>query len=179
MVFVLSAAYRQSRLTALDAATGGQRWFAVLPQIANDRSWTSSPILGPGFVAVIVNNAFLMTFDPATGAPIGTMTSLPYATDTQPPLSGDRLYISNRGHDSIALFACAVDGWLERTAVEPCGGRWPRNFAIAPNGRFLLVANQQSDEVSTLPITITNLLGEPSAQTSLPGAACVLFAPPL
>ncbi len=91
--------------------------------------------------------------------------------------AGDRLYVSNRGHDSIAVFTCAADGRLERSAIEACGGHWPRNFAIAPAGRFMLVANQESNEVTVLPLSsTTNAPGESCARASLPGAACVLFA---
>ncbi len=91
--------------------------------------------------------------------------------------AGNRVYVSNRGHDSIAIFASTADGRLERIAIEPCGGHWPRNFAILPDGRFLLVANQYSNEVTALPVSNdTNALREPCAQVRLPGASCVLVA---
>jgi 6-phosphogluconolactonase len=89
--------------------------------------------------------------------------------------AGDRVYVSNRGHDSIATFSIAADGRLERIAIQPCGGRWPRNFAIAPEGRFLLVANHYSDDVSVLPVLESAALGPPSARAAVPGAACIQF----
>jgi 6-phosphogluconolactonase len=92
--------------------------------------------------------------------------------------TGDRLYVSNRGHDSLAVFAIAADGQLERLAIESCGGRWPRNFAIAPGGHFLLVANQYSDEVTVLPVQDgTKIPGDPFVRVTIPGASCVQFAP--
>jgi 6-phosphogluconolactonase len=90
---------------------------------------------------------------------------------------GDRLYISNRGHDSIAVFPIASDGSLERIAIEPCGGHWPRNFAVAPGGEFLLVANQYSNEITVLPVLEKEAaLGEPRTRVVVPGASCVQFA---
>lgn len=62
--------------------------------------------------------------------------------------NGKFLYGSNRGHDSIAVFA--VDQNTSRlTLVEhqPTLGRTPRFFAIDPAGRWLLAANQGSDSV--------------------------------
>ena len=87
---------------------------------------------------------------------------------------GTRLYVSNRGHNSIATFAVLPDRQLKRLAIEPSGGEWPRHFAIAPDGRFLLVANQYSGEVTVLPVLdSTNILGEPVARVAVPGASCV------
>ncbi len=65
--------------------------------------------------------------------------------------AGDRVYVSNRGHESITMFKVAANGQLERSAVRSCGGRWPRNFALTPDNRFLLVANQYSDQLVVLP----------------------------
>jgi 6-phosphogluconolactonase len=87
-----------------------------------------------------------------------------------------RLYVSNRGHDSLAAFAVEPEGRLERIAIRPCGGQWPRNFAIAPGGSFVLVANQHSDTLTTLPVEEPpGALGEPLASASVPRPSCVLF----
>ena len=67
--------------------------------------------------------------------------------------SGRFLYGSNRGHNSIAIFA--VDdktGGLRLLGHEPTQGKTPRNFAIDPSGTFLLVANQDSDTIVTFRI---------------------------
>jgi 6-phosphogluconolactonase len=58
------------------------------------------------------------------------------------------LYISNRGHNSIAVFSVApASGALALEQVVSTDGDWPRNFSLDPNGRWLLVANQKSDSV--------------------------------
>ena len=90
--------------------------------------------------------------------------------------AGDRLYVSNRGHDSISVFKIQSDGSLVQLAIRPCGGRFPRHIAIAPSGRFLLVANQQSDEVVVLPaLDGMEALGEPISRISALGASCIHF----
>ncbi|WP_344977597.1 lactonase family protein [Streptosporangium fragile] len=54
-------------------------------------------------------------------------------------------YVANRGPDTISVFS--LPG-LERIAEVPCGGAWPRHFAIA--GGRMYVANQRSGEVAVL-----------------------------
>jgi 6-phosphogluconolactonase len=60
---------------------------------------------------------------------------------------GRFLYGSNRGHDSIALFAINPLGGLSVLGHESTRGMTPRNFAIDPTGAFLLAANQKSDNI--------------------------------
>ena len=62
--------------------------------------------------------------------------------------SGKFLYGSNRGHDSIAIFAIdPTSGNLTALGHEPTGGSTPRNFGIDPDGKFLLAANQDSGTI--------------------------------
>lgn len=90
--------------------------------------------------------------------------------------SGQRVYVSNRGHNSIATFAIEADGRLDRIAVTSCGGNWPRHFALAPGGSFMLVANQHSDEVSVLPLLVgSEAIGAPIASVGILQASCVQF----
>src|SRR5262249_27256643 len=99
------------------------------------------------------------------------------AADIHLAPGGERLYVSNRGDESLAVFASAADGRLERIAINSCGGSWPRNFAIAPDGQFVLVANQYSNNVTVLPVVkATGALAEPRTRVAVPGASCVQFA---
>lgn len=62
--------------------------------------------------------------------------------------AGTRLYASNRGDDSIALFA--IDGSRQTlTAMDHTStlGKTPRHFTLDPTGKFLLVANQDSSDI--------------------------------
>jgi len=63
---------------------------------------------------------------------------------------GRFLYASNRGHNSIAVFAIdAAAGTLAPVQDVDTQGKTPRNFALDPSGRLLLVANQNSNNVVT------------------------------
>nr|MBA3485302.1 lactonase family protein [Pirellulales bacterium] len=62
--------------------------------------------------------------------------------------SGKFLYGSNRGHDSIAMFAIdPATGELTALGQHTSGGKTPRNFGIDPTGAFLLSAHQDSNSV--------------------------------
>ena len=67
--------------------------------------------------------------------------------------SGRFVYGSNRGHDSIGIFAVDGDtGLLAPVGWVPTGGKTPRNFNLDPSGRFLYVGNQDSDTVVTFAV---------------------------
>ncbi|MEQ8473815.1 MAG: lactonase family protein [Marinoscillum sp.] len=70
-----------------------------------------------------------------------------YCADIHISSDGRFVYGSNRGHNSIAIFAVGEDGLLNLQTTEPTKGDWPRNFALSPNEQFLLVANQNSNNV--------------------------------
>lgn len=61
--------------------------------------------------------------------------------------SGRFVYGSNRGHDSIAIFAVEPAGTLTSVDHVSTQGRNPRDFNIDPSGSLLLAANQDSDTV--------------------------------
>lgn len=83
---------------------------------------------------------------------------------------GDRLYVSNRGHNSIAVFAVGSDGGLTLLQHVGCGGDWPRMFLLLEDRRELLVANQRSGTVASLRIRRDGTLGEAVARrTAVPG----------
>lgn len=90
---------------------------------------------------------------------------------------GTRLYVSNRGNNSIAAFDIHEDGMLSLIAISSCGGNWPRNFAISPNGNFMLVANQYSNEICVLPILEgKEAVGAPASRLTMNGVSCIQFA---
>lgn len=57
------------------------------------------------------------------------------------------LYVSNRGDNSLAIFKVLEDGRLERVDLTPTGGKFPRHFAITPDGKAIIVANQDSGNI--------------------------------
>ena len=64
---------------------------------------------------------------------------------------GQFLYCTTRTDNTIAAYRIGADGNLHRIGVYPCGGAWPRNFAIAPDGHSILVACQHDNHVAVLP----------------------------
>ncbi|MEM6427912.1 MAG: lactonase family protein [Deinococcota bacterium] len=62
--------------------------------------------------------------------------------------NGKFVYASNRGHDSIAVFAFdSVSKGLEPIQVIPTGGKTPREINFDPSRRVLIAANQDSDSL--------------------------------
>lgn len=73
-----------------------------------------------------------------------------YCADIHIHPTGKFLYGSNRGHDSIVVFALDdLIGKLSFVQHQSTLGKWPRNFAIDPTGQYLLVANQNTDNIFT------------------------------
>jgi 6-phosphogluconolactonase len=74
-----------------------------------------------------------------------TETNNTAETEVHP--SGRFLYVSNRGHDSIAVFSIGGDGKLTFVEHVSTQGKTPRNFVIDPTGTYLLAANQNTDNI--------------------------------
>lgn len=62
------------------------------------------------------------------------------------------LYVSNRGHDSISTFRIEEDGTLEMVSTISCYGDHPRDFNITPDGRYLLSAQMNSQDLTLFQI---------------------------
>jgi 6-phosphogluconolactonase len=93
--------------------------------------------------------------------------------------SGKFLYGSNRGHDSITIFAIdAASGQLKPLGHEPTGGHTPRHFTLDPTGKFLLAANQDSNNITVHRLDpTTGRLSPLNKEAAVPAPVCVLFAP--
>ncbi len=89
---------------------------------------------------------------------------------------GQFLYGSNRGHNSIVVYAIdAITGALTPLEYEPVAGDWPRNFALSPREDFLLVANQRSKNITTLSRNKKTGMLDYVASTQAPIPVCILF----
>ena len=94
------------------------------------------------------------------------------AADIHLSCCGDHLYVSNRGHDSIAHFVLDALGFMGHPGYQLCGGNTPRHFAITR--RHLLCANQDSGDITVLPLDENGELGRKSTSVSVPAAACII-----
>ena len=90
---------------------------------------------------------------------------------------GKFLYTSNRGDDSIAVFAIDhATGKLTFVERVPSGGKTPRNFAIDPQGMHLLVANQDSGNIVEFRIDqATGKLTGVGEVAKVPSPVCLVF----
>ena len=92
--------------------------------------------------------------------------------------SGKFVYGSNRGHDSIAVFAVEKDGKLKLLQHESTQGKNPRHFAIDPTGKWLLAENQNSDSIVIFSLDPATGRLKPSGQKVEVGSpVCLVFYP--
>ena len=133
----------------------------------------------------IASTVTAFQYDAAQGVlkEVQTLSTLPkgYTGDTstaevQVHPSGKFLYGSNRGHDSIAVFAIEANGTLRYIENTPTGGSTPRNFGISPDGKYLLAANQKSDNVVVFRIDPkSGRLTSTGNTLEVPSPVCVKF----
>ena len=127
------------------------------------------------------------SFDTALGTltPRRSLSALPtdwkgtsYAADIHVASLGNVLYVSNRGHNSIAVFTVApTTGELTATQWIPTEGDIPRNFGFDPSERWLLVANQHSDNIVVYARDMRNgHLTLTPHRLAIPSPVCVRFA---
>jgi len=119
----------------------------------------------------------LSLLDARSTVPAG-WTGTNYPADIHVAASGRTLYVSNRGHNSIAVFSVAEStGALALAQVVSTEGDWPRNFSLDPSGRWLLVANQRSDSVVVFGRDPENGRLTPTRQRlAIPSPVCLRFA---
>ena len=92
--------------------------------------------------------------------------------------SGKFVYLSNRGHNSIAIFKInATDGTLTLVETFLPGGETPRSFAIDPTGKISVAMMQRSNTI--VPLRIDQRSGKLSpngARLTLPSPVCAVFS---
>ncbi len=116
---------------------------------------------------------------------VQTLSTLPkdftgtsHTAEVQVHSSGKFLYGSNRGHDSIVVFAIEANGTLRYIENTATGGKTPRNFGISPDGRYLLAANQDSANVVVFRIDPqSGRLTSTGNTLEVPSPVCVKFLP--
>lgn len=160
---------------------------AAMRSGAGPRHIAFHPTLPLVFVANELDSTVAtLRFDAERGALslLNTQSTLPagwtgtnYPADIHVAPSGRTLYVSNRGHNSLAVFSIVeATSALTLEQVISTDGDWPRNFSLDPSGRWLLVANQRSDSVVVFArdqesgrLTATN------QRIALPRPVCVRF----
>lgn len=144
---------------------------------------------------VFVNGEMLMdvttlSYDAAKGSltVLSTASTLPpedrgkkglSTAETAVHPNGKFVYVSNRTHDTIAVFTCDPDtGKLTLIQNAPAEGKIPRNFRIDPSGKWMIVAHQDSNTAAVFKIDQdTGKLTFTGTKVNVGGAVCVRFLP--
>lgn len=131
--------------------------------------------------------AFRYDADQGAFTHVQTISTLPEGyqddntcADIHPSPDGRFIYGSNRGHDSIAVFAVDQEsGRLALVQHQSSGGKTPRNFGLSPDGAYLLAANQDSDSIVAYRRDAESGALEPTGATiSIPKPVCVKIRTP-
>lgn len=126
-------------------------------------------------------------FDPASGAvaPFQVVSSLPdtyvgnsRASEIAVSPDGRFVYASNRGFDSVAIFAVGAGGRLVAVEWTDSKGKTPRFFAFGPGGNFMYVANEDSDTIVSFRVDKASGKISPTGDAVKTGSpVCIVFAP--
>jgi 6-phosphogluconolactonase len=161
---------------------------AVMRPGAGPRHIAFHPTLPLVFVACELDSTVVtLRFDAERGALslLDTRSTVPagwtgtnYPADIHVASTGRTVYVSNRGHNSIAVFSVADStGALALEQTVSTEGDWPRNFSLDPSGRWLLVANQRSDSVVVFGRDPESGRLTPTRQRiAIPSPVCLRFA---
>jgi 6-phosphogluconolactonase len=125
-------------------------------------------------------------YDPVRGALVWlqTISTLPdnfHGTNTTAEIRIDRtgrfLYNTNRGHDSVAMYAIDPDtGKLDVLGWQSSKGEWPRGMNIDPSGTYLYVGNQNTDTIAVFRIKDNGRLNQ-TALVRTPTPVDIEFGP--
>ncbi|MDX2044343.1 MAG: lactonase family protein [Acidobacteriota bacterium] len=162
--------------------------FAATKPGAGPRHFAFHPTYDFAYVICELNSTMTaFSYDKDKGALIElqTLSTLPegfkdtsYCADVHVHPSGKFLYGSNRGHNSIVIYAIDPSGKLTLVGHESTRGNWPRNFGIDPAGQFLLVGNQNSNSIATFRIDQqTGKLTPQGDLLEIPAPVCLKFIP--
>jgi 6-phosphogluconolactonase len=129
--------------------------------------------------------AFAYDAEKGTLKELQTLSTLPEGfkgeglstAETQVTPDGKYVYVSNRGHDTLAIYAVdQATGKLTAVGHEATRGKTPRNFGIDPTGTFILAANQGSDTIVVFRIDPkTGKLVATGSTASVPKPVCIKF----
>jgi 6-phosphogluconolactonase len=161
----------------------------TLPPGSGPRHFAFSP---DGRRAYVINELLQtltsLTYDPDSGklAIVDAISTLPGAkpvpgnstAEVRVHPNGKFIYGSNRGHDSIVVFAVDAQGKLKVVEHEPTQGKTPRNFNLDPSGRFLWAGNQGTGTITLFRVDAATGELTPTGQKLEAGSpVCIRFQP--
>lgn len=176
---------------AIDPATGTMKLHGhgTVPPGSGPRHFA----FHPNGKFAFVNNEMLMTettfaydADKGTLTEVATVSTLPEAdrgkegfstAETVVHPNGKFVYVSNRTHDTIAVFTCdPATGKLALIQNAPAEGQIPRNFSLDPSGKWMIVAHQNSNTAALFKVDQeTGKLTFTGKKINVGGSVCVRF----
>jgi 6-phosphogluconolactonase len=171
----LSTAGKLTQTSQAKVATGaGPRHLAFHPNgryayVANEVNSTITVCQYDGTSGKVTPGASQST------VPSGAPQNYPGEVIVSP--DGRFVYLTNRGHNSVAIFAVESAGASLRLVATPsCGGNWPRHCTLDPTGTLLFVSNQNSNNITTFHVDIQTGVLTPASDFTTPIPVCVLPA---
>lgn len=115
--------------------------------------------------------------DPIQSLP-ANFTDKNSAADIHVSPDGKFLYMSNRGHNALAIFSISKKGIPTLIGHQPTMGKVPRNFMIDRLGEFVLVAHQETDNIVVFRRDKkTGLLTPVHVEVKVPSPVCLKMLP--
>jgi 6-phosphogluconolactonase len=165
---------------------------------APEADGVSPPGAGPRHSKITADGRFLYVVNELTGSvsvfardlESGVLTLLETVSTLEDGFSGKNdsseirlhpterfIYVANRGPDTLAVLVRDVrTGLLTRIQTISTGGDHPRNFAVSPDGRWLVCANRDSNNLVVFGIDpASGRLTDGNHRTTVPEPVCVLF----
>jgi 6-phosphogluconolactonase len=139
------------------------KWIYVLNELNNTVSLVKEK-----------NEAYEVDFSIATLPK--DFTAFSKAADIHISKDGKFLYASNRGHESIVIYEVNPEnGTLKTIGYQPVLGKHPRNFSLSPDEKYLLVANQDTNNIVSFKRDAKT--GELTfvSEVAAPMPVCILF----
>lgn len=160
-----------NRLVACDLGTDGVYTYDISDEgkLTEVACYKAEPGTGPRHITFhpnkkiaylfgeLANTVTTLTYDEMTGR-FDTLQTISTLPETFTEFSGGAairisqdgkfVYVSNRGHDSIAVFKVLDDMTLECVEIVPSEGDFPRDFTLNKSEDFLVVSHQNSDNLT-------------------------------
>lgn len=134
-------------------------------------------------VTELSNEVIAAEYDDGKFTPVETYSALPedftehsQAAAIRKHPNGKYIYVTNRGHNSIAVFEIKEGGQsLERLQIESSNGNWPRDFNITPDGEYLVCAHEKSHNLVLFKINNDGTISRLDSEIEVPEGIFVDF----
>jgi 6-phosphogluconolactonase len=131
------------------------------------------------------NTLVVLRRDSGSFVPVDVASTLPgdfagrsQASAVRVSVTGQSVLVSNRGSNSIAVFAFdPAAGTVTLRAVVPTRGQEPRDFILTPDGDHVLVGNAQSDTAVLFAFDEEAAALKFISAADVPSPVCLRFLP--